>query len=227
MIYCDPPRRYKRNGKFWSHVSSPDKAELEAFAKRLGLKRRDSSPFLHYDVTADELREVVIPAGAVMLARRKFLATCRAESQDVAPGLADDDVQTTVYSALRNAVYDNETDFSGWSIADICEDLISYDADLEGLVPDALAPHVSSWFFINRPEVHATLTGKPVAPGNRPRSKKSVGPEHHRGVPVDVSPSEERLFQLSQIPGLTEADCAEYFVRVARRPRTLTQETEE
>lgn len=58
MIYADPPRKYRKNGKSWSHISSPDLKELEAYAKANGLKRRDRNPWIHYDVTAEELVEL-------------------------------------------------------------------------------------------------------------------------------------------------------------------------
>jgi hypothetical protein len=69
-IYADPPRKYSKLGLKWSHLSSPDLKELEAFAKANGLKRKDRKPFIHYDVTEEELsglRDVVI------VNRRMFL----------------------------------------------------------------------------------------------------------------------------------------------------------
>lgn len=69
MIYVDPPRRYKKRGKRWSHLFSPDLRALLEFAKKNGLKRRDSSPFLHFDILEEEL-PALLKAGAIMVDRR-------------------------------------------------------------------------------------------------------------------------------------------------------------
>lgn len=57
-IYADPPRRYKARGARWSHVFSPDYAELRLFAEAHGLRRRHTKPFVHYDVTDEELESL-------------------------------------------------------------------------------------------------------------------------------------------------------------------------
>lgn len=74
MIVADPPRKYRKRGKRWSHVCSPDLSELLAYAKVHGLKRKDRSPFIHYDVTAEEL--VKLP-GITVLPVRQFFAVMR------------------------------------------------------------------------------------------------------------------------------------------------------
>lgn len=71
MIYADPPRKYSRNGRRWSHLSSPDLGELTAYAKTHGLKRRDRHPWIHYDVTDEEL--VALPDIKV-IDRRQLLS---------------------------------------------------------------------------------------------------------------------------------------------------------
>lgn len=74
MIYADPPRKYSKRGYTWSHLSSPDPVELTAYAKLHGLKRRDSSPWLHYDVTAEELETL---PGIHRVSRREFMDIMR------------------------------------------------------------------------------------------------------------------------------------------------------
>lgn len=59
MIYADKPRKYSKRGKRWSHIFSPCKEELLGFAKNHGLKRRDASPWLHFDVTEEELAKLL------------------------------------------------------------------------------------------------------------------------------------------------------------------------
>lgn len=58
MIYVDPPRKYRKKGKSWAHVSSPDIKELEAYARANGLKRKHRTPWIHYDVTKEELENL-------------------------------------------------------------------------------------------------------------------------------------------------------------------------
>lgn len=58
MIYADRPRRYSKRGLKWSHISSPCLAELIKYAKAHGLKRKDRNPWIHYDVTAEELEKL-------------------------------------------------------------------------------------------------------------------------------------------------------------------------
>lgn len=57
-IYADPPRKYRKNGKSWSHLSSPDVRALEAYAREHGLKRKDRYPWIHFDVTKEELAKL-------------------------------------------------------------------------------------------------------------------------------------------------------------------------
>lgn len=70
MIYADPPRKYKRRGQSWSHVCSPDLRELEAYAKEHGLKRKDGFPWIHFDVTKEELSTL---PGISVIGRRELL----------------------------------------------------------------------------------------------------------------------------------------------------------
>lgn len=58
-LFYDKPREYKENGKKWSHLFTPEYETLEAFAKENSLKRRDTSPFLHYDLTETELNKLI------------------------------------------------------------------------------------------------------------------------------------------------------------------------
>jgi hypothetical protein len=58
MIYSDRPRKYSKRGKKWAHVCSPNLHELLAYAKRHGLRRKDRRPWIHFDVTEEELNEL-------------------------------------------------------------------------------------------------------------------------------------------------------------------------
>lgn len=69
MIYADRPRKYSKRGKRWSHLFSPCLKELAAYARTHGLRRRDNSPFPHYDVTEEEL--ALLP-GVLIVERREI-----------------------------------------------------------------------------------------------------------------------------------------------------------
>ena len=71
MIYADAPRKYSRRGHSWSHVWSPSPEHLVEYAKKHGLKRKHRYPWIHYDVTAEELKAL---PDIVVLDRRKLFA---------------------------------------------------------------------------------------------------------------------------------------------------------
>lgn len=70
MIIADRPRKYSKRGQKWSHLCSADLSELDAYAKKHGLKRKDRLPWIHYDVTEKELAE--LPGVEVMTCRELF-----------------------------------------------------------------------------------------------------------------------------------------------------------
>jgi len=70
MIYADPPRRYSARGLRWSHVTATTTGELLTFARRYGLRRRDASPFLHFDVTDVELAQLKELGASIVMTRR-------------------------------------------------------------------------------------------------------------------------------------------------------------
>ena len=83
MIYCDEPRKYKARGQRWSHVFADDEASLTQFAKEFSLRRRHRDPYLHYDVTAEEL-PALLAVGVVMLTRRQSMEVMiRAHRKDL------------------------------------------------------------------------------------------------------------------------------------------------
>jgi hypothetical protein len=58
VILADPPRKYSRRGRRWSHLSSPVPGALESYARAQGLKRKHRTPWIHYDVTEEELQSL-------------------------------------------------------------------------------------------------------------------------------------------------------------------------
>lgn len=70
MIIADFPRKYSRLGRRWSHLCSTDPSELDAYAKKHGLKRKDRLPWIHYDVTDEELAK--LPDVKVITSRELF-----------------------------------------------------------------------------------------------------------------------------------------------------------
>jgi hypothetical protein len=73
-IYADPPRKYRSRGKAWSHLWSPDRFALESYAREHGLRRRDTSPVLHYDVTEEELERL---PGLTLVTHRELIQIMR------------------------------------------------------------------------------------------------------------------------------------------------------
>lgn len=70
-VYVDDYRHTATVGRLtgrWSHLLADDRAELDAFAARIGLRpawiQRAGTPREHYDVT-DRLRDLAIRLGAV------------------------------------------------------------------------------------------------------------------------------------------------------------------
>lgn len=70
MIFYDNPRKYGKTMYRWSHITADTEEELEKFAKSYGLKRRDKKPYLHYDVTEDEL-STLRSIGAPLVERKQ------------------------------------------------------------------------------------------------------------------------------------------------------------
>jgi len=73
MVYVDQVRRYD-SGE-WCHMSADTDAELEAFARSIGLNRR-SKQRGHYDLRPSK-RRAAVEAGAVEITAREMVAVRR------------------------------------------------------------------------------------------------------------------------------------------------------
>lgn len=55
-------------------------------------------------------------------------------------------VHEALDNALANGHFDKGMSLHGLSNEEIAEDLVMYDADLEGYEPEELVPHIQSWW---------------------------------------------------------------------------------